>query len=167
MRLSSVIIGLGLLGLIPFIGSVYWNTDPQSIFGLTPVKVFSTYSSVILTFLAGSLWANVIASRKTEFLALSSVNKTPSLVGQHEKIVIAFAIFSNLFAIVCWILLMLPDELYVISLVAQLFAFIIIFCFELGWILIIHKVYLDGYLILRCFLTVIVCSAHIAMILLN
>jgi hypothetical protein len=167
MRLSSVIIGLGLLGLIPFLGSVYWNTDPQSIFGLTPVKVFSTYSSVILTFLAGSLWANVIASRNSESIALSSVNKTPAFMGQQENIAIAFALFSNLFAIVCWVLLMLPDEFYVISLVAQLLAFIIIFCSELGWILITHKAYWDGYLILRCLLTVIVCLAHIAMILLN
>ncbi|MFT5718618.1 MAG: hypothetical protein ACJAWS_003013 [Oleiphilaceae bacterium] len=167
MRLSSVINGLGILGLIPFLGSVYWNTDPQSIFGLTPVKVFSTYSSVILTFLAGTLWANVIASRNSESLAPSSVNKTLSFVGQQENIAIAFALISNLFAIVCWVLLMLPDEFYAISLVAQLFAFIIIFCFEVGWFLITHKAYCDSYLILRCLLTVIVCSAHIAMILLN
>jgi hypothetical protein len=167
MRLNFVILVLGIFGLLPFLCSIYWATNPQSIFGLTPIKVFSTYSSVILTFLAGSLWANAIASRDTKHLASSSLNITPSIMSQREKLAITLALISNMVALVSWVLLMLPDEFYMISLLAQLFGFVIIFSFEAGWNLTKNTVYRDGYLVLRCFLTAIVCSAHIAMILLN
>ncbi|MFT7185467.1 MAG: hypothetical protein ACI84K_000847 [Pseudohongiellaceae bacterium] len=167
MKLRFVITALGILGLLPFLASVYGVVELQSLFGLSPYKVFSTYSAVILTFLAGSLWANVIASRDAFNLAPNLVNKGPSLNWPKENVAIALALMSNIIALLCWVLLMLPVQFYMTLLVVLLFGFIIILCIETGWSLMLNTVYRDGYLVLRSILTVIVCSAHIVMIMLS
>jgi hypothetical protein len=167
MKLNFVIIALGILGLLPFFFSVYWVIDKQIIFGLTPFKVFSTYSSVILTFLAGSLWADIIVSREKFALTPNQITVKSSAVRPNENIAIAFAIFSNILALVCWALLILPEEFYVISLTVQLLGFVIVLWVEACWGLMQKKVDRDGYLSLRCLLTSVVCLAHIGMMRLN
>ncbi|NVJ59396.1 MAG: DUF3429 domain-containing protein [Gammaproteobacteria bacterium] len=47
---------LGWLGIIPFLVSVFYTYDKQSLFGYYAPYVFVSYSCVILAFLSGAWW---------------------------------------------------------------------------------------------------------------
>jgi hypothetical protein len=167
MHFKNVILTLGILGLLPFLFLIYGAIDKQIIFGLSPLAVFITYSSIILTFLAGSLWGDKIVTRESIHLTPSQAVKNSSVIESNENIGIALAVISNVIAITCWILIILPQQLYMISLSVQLVGFVIILWVEASCSITKKKILQDSYLALRCLLTFVVCTAHLAMIMLS
>jgi hypothetical protein len=105
---SCLMICLGYLGLIPFLIPLWrmivavsqgLGVDSASLYGLYAPYVFITYSAVILSFLAGILWAK------------SRFNK------QHKASKAAI-IFSNIMAISAWISLIIINYSQMLTMLA-------------------------------------------------
>ncbi|TQV73166.1 DUF3429 domain-containing protein [Aliikangiella marina] len=60
MNLKYVVGTLGYMGLIPFIVPLWFVVNHQTLFELSPSRIFIVYSGVILTFLAGAVWGKIV-----------------------------------------------------------------------------------------------------------
>ncbi|MCK8046367.1 DUF3429 domain-containing protein [Shewanella sp. 1CM18E] len=79
---------LGYAGLLPFIITTLMIWTGWSLPWLEPVQAFISYSAIILSFLAGTLWGRV--------LSLYSVDNVANLL-----------ILSNLYALLAWVSLLI------------------------------------------------------------
>ncbi len=113
--------------------------------GLPPFIVFATYSAIILSFLGGAVWGQVLPQAEYRVVLL---------------------IVSNVVAILAWAGLLLMFLLGKMALVLLLLGYLLVLFFE-----VIHKETLSGviswkYLTLRSRVTAIVVVLH-AVVLLN
>ncbi len=86
-----VVIGLGALGLIPFAAGSLYAVLGEALLGVDPVRVFTAYSAVILSFLSGTLWGKCIAAPAS---------------GSAWQLLI----FSNVMALLAWAALLTAGE---------------------------------------------------------
>ena len=138
---------LGLLGLIPFIAFTISNTLDTQIFGINSMFGFISYSTIILSFLAGSLWG-----------------RTLSLDGTKPTNLVIF--ISNLFSLTAWFALLLyesiPQELIICILGI---GFILVLISEHQYKKLLYGIKAHAYLKLRKILSLIVILLHLSMLL--
>lgn len=136
---------LGFLGLIPFFASLYWVITQQTPLDYNPAFLFLSYSAIILSFLAGTLWGRSIQLDQTP---------TGSLL----------LIISNGAAIVAWCSLLLGFEFYVATLILLMAGFSALLAIEYRG----YDTYFEGtepyYMQMRFTLTTIVLITHIALL---
>jgi hypothetical protein len=147
---NRLILWLGYLGLIPFLVPLVEMTDElasgvgvhgASLFGFYAPYVFIAYSAIILSFLAGILWA-----KSRDF--------------SHKKIARPMIIFSNLLALSAWASLLLIN----ISSILMVFAVALLLC-GYGSLLLAersldHDAKDSQYWRMRLVLTMLVICAH-------
>ncbi|GAA4650632.1 DUF3429 domain-containing protein [Kistimonas scapharcae] len=141
-RISTL---LAYLGLLPFFLGALMDYVGSSLPGLPSFIVFATYSAIILSFLGGALWGQVLPQ------------------AEHR---VALLIVSNVVALLSWAGLLLIFLLGKVALVLLLLGYLLVVLFE-----VIHKETLSGviewkYLTLRSRVTAIVVALH-AIVLLN
>lgn len=144
MRKSSrtLIVSLGCLGLMPFIAStLVYHTDLFHL-GFQSQPVFIAYSAVILSFLSGSIWGQVL--------------EQPYQVEGKTLLV-----FSNAIAVGAWLALLI--HLNALSIILLLFGYISLFWMESRWL---KQIRIDQtfYPKMRFVLTAIVCTTHLFML---
>ncbi|RCU52446.1 DUF3429 domain-containing protein [Corallincola holothuriorum] len=83
-RSQAVSVSLGYAGLIPFFIAIALILMEQTIWGVEGLLLFTSYSAIILSFLAGALWGRVID--RSSVLPIKP----------------AILIVSNLFALWAW-----------------------------------------------------------------
>lgn len=146
MKNQTLIYSLGLAGLIPFVGAATAALAGWQIMGIDPHTLFLSYSAIILSFLAGTLWGK---SRELPNSVLSS----------------GLLIFSNILALIAWSTLLLGADFYSKGLTIAILAYVALYAVEL----INAKQLFDSeasvYLKLRLFLTTTVCISHVVMLL--
>jgi hypothetical protein len=146
MKNQTIIYGLGLAGLIPFVGAAIAALAGWQIMGTDPQTLFLTYSAIILSFLAGSLWG---MSRELPENTLSS----------------GLLIFSNVVALLAWLSLILGKEFYATGLTISILAYTAMYAVELSNAKRLFNAEAKVYLKLRLFLTTVVCLSHVVMLL--
>ncbi|WP_394172463.1 DUF3429 domain-containing protein [Thalassotalea litorea] len=129
---------LGYAGLIPFIAAVTLFAFDIRIFSLSGDSLFVLYSAVILSFLAGTLWAN-------------------SLKNNGEAIYNRELVTSNILSLIAFVSLMLNSTLTAVSLL--LVSYLLIFKHE-ATLENYAQIYPD-YFLMRRNLTLVVSAMHI------
>ncbi|MGB2065043.1 DUF3429 domain-containing protein [Marinomonas gallaica] len=139
---SSLIKTLGVLGLIPFIASTLAFHFNFYHYGLLAQSVFVAYSAVILSFLSGAIWGQVL---EQPFQSKCKI----------------LLIASNVVALIAWCGLLI-DQPHM-SLLLLLCGYISIFWLEVRWLKQIRPDQ-SYYPNLRFGLTVAVCAMHLLML---
>lgn len=129
---------LGYAGLLPFVFGVGLYAFDASIFNLTGDTLFVLYSAVILSFLAGTLWAN-------------------SLKNNGEAVYDKELITSNVISLIAFVCLLMNSTLIAITLL--LIAYLLIFKHE-ATLENYAEIYPD-YFSMRKLLTLIVSALHL------
>ncbi|RDL44299.1 hypothetical protein DN730_07795 [Marinomonas piezotolerans] len=144
MRTSSryLITSLGFLGLLPFIGSLLAYHTGWFHASLTAQKLFISYGAIILSFLGGAIWGQV----------LEQPFQTKGRL---------LLICSNLIALVAWVGLLTNQPQ--LSLLVLLLGYVSLFWVEARWLKMVRTdtSYYPG---MRFVLTVSVCSMHLLML---
>ncbi|MBM6551431.1 DUF3429 domain-containing protein [Marinomonas ostreistagni] len=144
MRISSrpIIMTLGYLGLVPFIASTVIHLTGWMRTELEPQTVFITYSAIILSFLCGALWGQVIEQ------PMQPRGRT-------------LLVCSNIVALVAWLGLLIQQPH--MSLLALFCGYVSVFWLEVRWL---KQLRADNsyYPSMRFALTTIVCSMHLLML---
>lgn len=143
MRIISrgIIVGLGLLGLVPFLVILLPFFGMDRLLSFTIPFLFTCYSATILSFLAGVLWGRVLAD-------------------DDSLLTFFILIFSNAMALFSWAGLLLYEASRASSLLLLMLGYLFILLAELRYRRrIFHK--LDsGYFRLRVLLTGTVLVLH-------
>ncbi|MBJ7549740.1 DUF3429 domain-containing protein [Marinomonas ostreistagni] len=139
---STVIKVLGYLGLIPFVVSTLTYLFDFYHYSFHAQTAFIAYSAVILSFLSGAIWGQVI-------------EQAPQSKGK------ALLIGSNVIAIAGWLGLIIEQPH--LSLLLLLGGYISIFWLEVRWLKAMRPDQ-SYYPNLRFFLTVLVCAMHLLML---
>ena len=138
----SIIVGLGLLGLVPFLVILLPFFGMDRLLSFTIPFLFTCYSATILSFLAGVLWGRVLAD-------------------DDSLLTFFILIFSNAMALFSWAGLLLYAASRASSLLLLMLGYLFILLAELRYRRrIFHK--LDsGYFRLRVLLTGTVLVLHV------
>ncbi|MBR7889059.1 DUF3429 domain-containing protein [Marinomonas sp. A79] len=139
---SYLTIILGVLGIIPFAAATYISWNNHTFLGFSGFTLFSTYSAVILSFLSGALWGQLI-------------HKDISPLGRF------LFISSNVLALAAWasLLIHIPS----LSIALLLLGFMSVFWVEARTLVLIRSPN-ARYLNMRFVITIIVCVLHLAML---
>lgn len=144
MRISSrpIIMTLGYLGLVPFIAPTIIHLSGWMRTELNAQTIFIAYSAIILSFLCGAVWGQVI--------------EQPT---QPRGKTLLFC--SNVVALLAWVGLLLEQPH--LSLLALFCGYVSVFWMEVRWL---KQLRPDNsyYPNLRFALTTIVCSMHLLML---
>jgi len=137
----GIIVGLGLLGLVPFLVILLPFFGMDRLLSFTMPFLFTCYSATILSFLAGVLWGRVLAD-------------------DDSLLTFFILIFSNAMALFSWAGLLLYEASRASSLLLLMLGYLFILLAELRYRRrIFHK--LDsGYFRLRVLLTGTVLVLH-------
>ena len=137
----GIIVGLGLLGLVPFLVILLPFFGMDRLLSFTIPFLFTCYSATILSFLAGVLWGRVLAD-------------------DDSLLTFFILIFSNAMALFSWAGLLLYEASRASSLLLLMLGYLFILLAELRYRRrIFHK--LDsGYFRLRVLLTGTVLVLH-------
>ena len=140
-RISTL---LAYLGLLPFVAGALMDLVGWSLPGLPSFIIFATYSAIILSFLGGTLWGQVLPQIESR---------------------VALLIVSNVAALLAWAGLLLIFLLGKFALVLLLLGYLLVLLFE-----VIHKDSLSGvihwkYLTLRIRVTAAVVILHVLVLL--
>ena len=139
MPQSRLIQLLTYLGAVPFYLALYLVTTNQALLGLIGVHWFKTYGLVILSFMAGTIWGQVVnASARVRRLALA----------------------SNAVSLLAWFAYLLVDTQAVLTILAT--GFVALYILEA--LIMDHVKRPDYYLGLRLRVTVLVVMAHFFML---
>lgn len=139
---STLIKTLGFLGLIPFlVSTIAYHFDFYH-YGFHAQNVFVAYSAVILSFLSGAIWGQVLEQPSQK---------------QGKPLLIA----SNLIALGAWLGLVFYQPH--LSLLLLLGGYISIFWLEVRWLKAIRPDQ-SFYPNLRFILTILVCAMHLLML---
>ena len=164
MKVKFLIQILGYLGLVPFLYFVWLAASNDLSFSIMPSKMFVVYSGIILTFLAGAMWGTLISHLRrpedqfpVEMASISSLSKTASII---------VALATNIIALVCWLTILISDLHPGVALTTLMAGFVCILWIELGWHVKRGSVKLNQYLKMRAILTAVVCTCHLAMLVL-
>ncbi|MFT6262061.1 MAG: hypothetical protein ACJAYK_002762 [Crocinitomicaceae bacterium] len=135
MKNSSLIKLLTYLGALPFFLAVYIGPSNQSFLDLMGIQWFLTYGLLILSFMAGTLWGQVV----------------------NEPVKIKrIALVSNAITLSAWLAFLLADPEVV--LVTMALGFVALYLLEVVIISPIKRP--DYYLVLRLRVTTLVVVAH-------
>jgi hypothetical protein len=130
---------LTYLGTLPFFLAIYMNLSDQVLFGVDGTRWFITYGLVILSFMAGTLWGQML----NESLRVKSI-----------------AAATNVITLIAWFTFLLANS--VIVLITMAICFIALYLLEL---LVISSEGRPSYYIgLRLRVTVVVVIAHLFML---
>lgn len=164
MKINSLIQILGYLGVVPFLFFVWLAASDNLIFSIMPSKMFVVYSGIILTFLAGAMWGTFISQLRqpvekfpVEMASISSLSKSASVI---------VAVATNVVALVCWLTILTSEIHPGIAVTTLMAGFVCILWLELGWHVKRGSVKLNQYLKMRSILTAVVCTCHLAMLVL-
>ncbi|MBA6293976.1 DUF3429 domain-containing protein [Colwellia sp. MB3u-70] len=129
---------LGYLGLAPFVLALVFEKFSPALFNIAAEQVFIFYSAIILSFIAGTLW------RK-----------------HNDKLSIKLQLCSNIFSLLAFFSLLLPNYL---ALVILAVIYPAILCCE--YYFDAAKTEHKSYLCMRLYLTTLVVIMHIIAVLL-
>ena len=144
MRIISrgIIVGLGLLGLVPFLVILLPFYGMDRILNFSITFLFTCYSATILSFLAGVLWGRVLAD-------------------DDSLLTFFILIFSNAMALSSWAGLLLYEASRASSFLLLMLGYLFILLTELRYRSRIFNKLDSGYFGLRVFLTSTVLVLHI------
>lgn len=146
MTMRSIMIGLGILGLIPFAASAWWiivgEAEPLPGLDIAPDFLFTSYSATILSFLGGVLWGRSLALNETG-------------LGRN------LLLLSNGIALLAWFGLLAGPEYITLTLLALMSGYIVVFAAEHRLATIADYALLVPYMRLRLLLTNLVLAAHL------
>lgn len=129
---------LGYLGLIPFATSALAISLKVSIFNISALLIFVSYSAIILSFLSGVMWGNSLNNKE---------NSTSRFT----------ILLSNFFALLAWFSLLRSTDDYTLAIFALMLGFICIRIAEIKF----NSAHQDEhYQQLRNRLTTCVCGLH-------
>ena len=132
---------LGYAGLLPFIISTGLILMGQTLFSIDPFMLFVTYSAIILSFLAGTLWGR--ESSKVHYL-------------NDDKLLI----ISNVVSVLAWVTIVI-NHLYV-SLIILMLGYLVVYRLDKQqWR---DKTLSDDYIQLRTYLTGVALVCHVIVI---
>lgn len=146
MSTTTLAIGLGIAGLIPFVAPtlvIYLLDD--DLHGYAELA-FVLYSSIILSFLSGSLWGRLL-SKSLNF-------KVGSLL-----------LLTNFVAVVTWLSLLGASWRLELSILMLSAGYLCVFAIEKTHTQLLYSDVVRGYLKLRGWLTTLVVGLHLAMLL--
>lgn len=128
---------LPLLGLLPFIGALMAELFSIKVFATDMKTVFFYYSIVIVCFLSGALWGQ-------------------TTVAKSAKQGVLVLVFSNVIAVMAWLVLLVFGGIFALVLLA--IAYIVIYMVET--IYLSDVVLPERYRFMRLCLTVLVIGLH-------
>lgn len=128
---------LPLLGLLPFIGALMAELFSIKVFATDMKTVFFYYSIVIVCFLSGALWGQIT-------------------VAKSAKQGVLVLVFSNVIAVMAWLVLLVFGGIFALVLLA--IAYIVIYMVET--IYLSDVVLPERYRFMRLCLTVLVIGLH-------
>ncbi|QYK00816.1 DUF3429 domain-containing protein [Shewanella psychrotolerans] len=129
---------LGYAGLLPFIISTCLILMGQTLFSIDPFTLFITYSAIILSFLAGTLWGR--ESSKVHYL-------------NDDKLLI----ISNVVSVLAWVTIVI-NHLYA-SLIILMLGYVVVYRLDKQqWR---DKTLSDEYIQLRTYLTGVALVCHV------
>ena len=131
---------LTYLGAVPFFLALYLSVSEQAFLGIAGVQWFLTYGLVILSFMAGTLWGQVV----NDSLRVKSI-----------------ALATNAITLAAWFAFLLAEPYVVLSIIAL--GFIALYALEA--LVMNHLKRPSYYLGLRLRVTALVVIAHVAMFL--
>ena len=135
MNHSNIIKLLTYLGATPFFLAIFISLSNHSFLGIEGLRWFLTYGLVILSFMAGTLWGQVVnLSTKVKRIALA----------------------SNAITLAAWFAFLLADTAVVLIIIAL--GFVALYLLE--FFVISHTKRPDYYLGLRLKVTALVVVAH-------
>ena len=142
---SRVINSLGYAGLLPFLAAV-WAAYLELSFGAWSAShVFLSYSVIILSFLAGTLWGQAKRLKEPNVSRLL-------LIG------------SNVFALMAWLGVLLGRDYLSAGLLVSMTGFVLVYLVEHKTQELLLQGMRSAYLKFRFTLTFIVCLAHLLII---
>ncbi|WP_187424839.1 DUF3429 domain-containing protein [Marinomonas sp. IMCC 4694] len=133
---------LGSLGVIPFATATYLNWQNETFLGWSGHELFSTYSAMILSFLSGALWGQL-------------VHKQVSTFGKW------LLLSTKLIALAAWLALLMHTTALAIALL--LLGFMSIFWLEVRANTLIQPSH-SHYFNMRFVITLVVCVLHLLML---
>lgn len=144
MRIVSrkIVVGLGLLGLIPFLAILLPFYGIDSLLHFSIIFSFSCYSAIILSFLSGVLWGRVLAD-------------------DDSLLTFFVLIFSNAVALFAWAGLLLFEASRTSSLLLLMLGYLCTLLAELRYRSRIFDDLDPSYFGLRIFLTTTVLVLHV------
>jgi hypothetical protein len=143
---QRLISSLSFFGLLPFFGAAFLMMAGILPLMMDPKKIFVGYSVIILAFLSGSLWGQV----------LDQADSIPSRV---------ILVASNLIALLGWASLGLSNYSLVIATLSL--GYILILSLEYSFASLLFDDVSHTYFKLRCKLTTIVLLTHVLMVAFN
>ena len=132
---------LGYAGLTPFIFSTGLMLMGMTFFSLDPFMLFTTYSAIILSFLAGTLWGR--ESCKVHYLT-------------EEKLLV----ISNVLSVAAWVAIVV-NHLYVSLLILSVGYVVVYLKDRQQWQ---EKILSDEYIQLRTQLTAVALVCHLVIV---
>lgn len=138
MNHSKLIQLLTYLGAVPFFLALYLSVSDQTFLGVVGVQWFLTYGLVILSFMAGTLWGQVV----NDSLRVKSI-----------------ALATNAITLAAWFSFLLAEPSIVLSIIAL--GFIALYALEA--LVMNHLKRPSYYLGMRLRVTALVAIAHAAM----
>ncbi|WP_298632825.1 DUF3429 domain-containing protein [uncultured Umboniibacter sp.] len=99
---------LTTFGTVPFIAAAIAEFVGISLFGHTPVEIFSSYGTVIISFLAGSIWGAARYQNTTDNQAADTPSKAPFVA-------------TNVLTLVCWFALLQSSFVFALGVNGLLF----------------------------------------------
>lgn len=132
---------LGYAGLLPFIISTSLILMGQTLFSIDPFVLFTTYSAIILSFLAGTLWGR--ESSQVHYLNDDNL-----------------LIISNVVSVLAWVAVVV-NHLYVSLLILMLGYVVVYIKDRQQWR---EKILSDQYIQLRGHLTTVALVCHLIVI---
>ncbi|MDG2118116.1 MAG: DUF3429 domain-containing protein [Gammaproteobacteria bacterium] len=144
MRIISrgIIVGLGLLGLVPFLVILLPFFGMERLLSVSIPFLFTCYSATILSFLAGVLWGRVLAD-------------------DDSLLTFFILIFSNAMALFSWAGLLLYEASRASSLLLLMLGYLFVLLAELRYRRRIFHELDSGYFRLRVLLTGTVLVLHV------
>jgi len=136
---SPMTLTLAVLGIIPFAFATYLSWVHQTFFEKSGLYLFASYSAIILSFLAGTLWGQLIHKDNTLF-------SKSLLIG------------SNIITLGAWCSLLLDASTLSISLL--FLGFISIFWLEARALKLVKETP-TSYINMRFSITAVVCILHL------
>ncbi|MBJ7537228.1 DUF3429 domain-containing protein [Marinomonas transparens] len=136
---QPLVIILGVLGMIPFVFSAYLSLTAKTFLDVSGTHLFTTYSALILSYLSGMLWGQVI-------------HKEKSTSGSY------LLICSNVLSYGAWasLIINVPE----LSIALLLLGFISVFWVDARWIKFKGNSH-TRYTNMRFLLTIFVCVLHL------
>lgn len=144
MSVNKIATLLGCMGLLPFVAALLASVSGTSFLSISPHWLFTSYSAVILSFLAGSLWGRLLS-------------------GGFDFDSGALMVVSNLAALGGWVSLLSSDSQVRLSIAFLGLGYLVVLACEYIAIERLYREVYLGYLRLRLGLTITVVIMHFFM----